>query len=563
MLLLLLAGLAMFQKPTPSSVLDSNEWVVRDILPPTPEFVYGDRVWRDISLFGDLDGDGMSEFAATVWDYPPMPIGSHWVDDAWRGYCLFGHAGDHRRLICWEWAPFSNQVVQRGREMAILNASPGLLLGLATAPNWEFSLRPPHDFMNPIVSGAPVGLEHLRFPDIDGDGWDEIVRHRHRGPYLIGETVLLDGATLSEKWRYSDQPLSGENLFYPASVTPWPDLNGDQSPDVISSWGVWYGASGMRGMVAALDGQTGQLIWRYEHPIAPAIIPCADCPDVTGDGITDIVFSIPGPIDGEVVMLDGASGNIVWHQRVGNILLPNLLPRFRYHGLDYALIPTKAPGPGDQTVLLLDIVLDNLPPWLDWEWRWIHLDARTGEFLGFARRPPNLKPWFIDHLAEGPMRIGDWDRDGLTEAVVRASLWSLDLPDVPQAVPTTFVVLGLRTLHVPAFTNPGDSFEAEVSIPSAPHHDFTVLASLGFDRDGGQLLDGWRTMLAPDAVFAATRGGRFSGRLDADGVGSTTVTLPALPALGGKTIYTKAVVWKPGSTTEVWTLSSLGQTEIR
>lgn len=201
------------------------------------------------------------------------------------------------------------------------------------------------------------------------------------------------------------------------------------------------------------------------------------------------------------------------------------------------------------------------------QYRFFHLDARTGAFRGFVNKPIVQTPWIPDSfdMLGGILersRIGDWDRDGFVECIEFTNGFSLDLPN--NAVPPRHLaVLGLKTLQVPNEKSIGTSFTAEVMIPSAPGHDFALLLSLGFDRTGGHVVDGWRTFLVPDALLSQTRAGLLRGRLDPDGIGSVVVTLPHQPSLAGSTIYSKAVIWKLGSTSEVWTMSSLGVTLLR
>lgn len=175
-------------------------------------------------------------------------------------------------------------------------------------------------------------------------------------------------------------------------------------------------------------------------------------------------------------------------------------------------------------------------------------------------------PWYPDLLDTIAYNLrfplGDMDRDGLTEVALPCFGFSTDVPG-NLIYPWHMAIIGLRTLYQPATAMPGEQIDYRITIPGASNHDYSLLLSLGFDRDGGALVDGQKTHLVADAAFQATLAGRYTGRLDARGGGVQRVTLPSNPALSGKTLYAKAVVWKPGGAGEIWTMSSLGITEIR
>ena len=507
----------------------------------------------------------MSEFAAPAFDWP-SPAGTGWQGETWRGWVRFGKAGNLRTLSVEESYPFSQSLLLgRGFGRTLLESPLGTLAGMTVLGSPLFSTWIPPDFQNPIATATISGLVFLRFPDVTGDGFDEVLRQHEYGPTVIGCTTLLDGATMNELWRHYDYEVTGLTKYYPTSVIPWPDLNGDHSPDVISCWARWWG-NNINPVVLALDGLSGQVIWRYEDPHSPAVFPVADCPDIDGDSVTDIVLGMHGTVQ-RVVMLSGASGIPVWTADIAGMMAPYALSGHRFESFDLTLVPSVVPRNSGEVDILMEAMFD--PFWfvLPTQYRFFHLDARTGALRGFVKKPIVQSPWLPDpfDMLGGVLertRIGDWDRDGLAECVAFTNGVSLDLPNnsVP---PRHLAILGLKTLLVPSERAIGASFEAEVTIPSAPGQDFTLLLSQGFDRAGGQVIDGWRTFLTLDALMLRTRTGMFSSTLDQDGNGSVTVTLPHKPSLSGATIYSKAVIWKPGSTGEVWTMSSLGITEVR
>jgi len=559
--------LLLVQQPSPPSRLSDQTWVFRDVIPGRSDVQFADRRWDSLTLLGDTDGDMMSEFAAAAFDYP-SPSGSGWQGVTWRGWVKFGNGGHQAELQFDETYPFPLQLLD-GEEYGrtFLKSPIADLVGTVVHGYSLFATWNPPNFTTPVATGTFPGTTHLRFPDLNGDGFDEVVRHHRDGPMVVGVTTMLDGATMQEIWRHDDHPLAGLGWYRPSNVIPWPDLNQDLSPDVITSWNSWQG-SHLNAVILALDGLTGQVIWRHEDPLSPAVFPVSDCPDVNGDGVSDVVYSLNGAAH-RVVMLDGATGAPIWTIDDRALFAPGALPGHSFSGIGYTLIPTFVPWRPGAIEILMEAAFEPfwfLPPP---SYRYFHLDARTGAFRGFVTKPTDQEPWLPD-LYERLLgafqyreRIGDWDRDGVVEFATFSYSASLDLPNNGVWTPRNLAVLGLKTLRVPSEKSIGTSFVAEVSIPSAPHHDFTVLLSQGFDRSGGFVIDGWRTFLKPDAVLLHTRSGLFAGQLDQDGIGAVTVALPNKPSMLGATLYSKAVVWKPGSTSEVWTMSSLGITEIR
>lgn len=569
MFLSLALTLCSLQVGAPPSPLADREWVIRELVPGRSDFQFADRRWlQAITLLGDMDGDFASEFVIQAYDYP-SPLGSGWQAENWRGWVHFGRAGNVRSVVLDEYYPFPQGLVDgSGWGKTRIRSPQGFLVGLSVSGLPLFSTWLPPDFQHPIATASTPGLAFFRFPDLNGDGFDEVL-HETRDTITDANVArMLDGATLTMIWKYVDSSAGGVpgGLFQPASVEPWPDLNGDQSPDVLACWPSWLG-NYYSAVILALDGATGQLIWRHEAPPrAPGVFSVADCPDITGDGVADVVCGLQGDPQ-RVIMLDGSTGIPVWTKDISALIAPLTPLAHRYEAFDLTLVPTAVPGHLGEVDILLEVMFDPFWFFLPTQYRFVHLDARTGELRGFVNKPLTQAPWLPDSFdALGGFlertRIGDWDRDGLVECLTITNGISIDLPNNLFS-PRHLVILGMETLRVPAHQSIGTNFEAGVMIPSAPNYDFTLLLSQGFERAGGQLIDGWRTFLAPDSLLFHTRSGLYSGRLDQDGNGSVRVTLPPNPSLSGTTLYSKAVIWKPSSRSEVWTMSSLGVTEIR
>lgn len=173
-------------------------------------------------------------------------------------------------------------------------------------------------------------------------------------------------------------------------------------------------------------------------------------------------------------------------------------------------------------------------------------------------------PWFPDPLVWWDSHVyhpvGDVDRDGYPEFFRDVVALSLDDPVLP-GYPNHFALFGIETLRVPESASIGEAMDCRLHIPSAPLHDYRLIVSTQFDASGGHLLDGWPTHLGPSAALSASLVTPVaSGTLDAEGTASFSWSTPPLPSLIGKTLYSLAVILRAGSTTEVWTLSTLGQT---
>ena len=174
----------------------------------------------------------------------------------------------------------------------------------------------------------------------------------------------------------------------------------------------------------------------------------------------------------------------------------------------------------------------------------------------------------IHSLAAPLIPIGDYDRDGLFE-------WYVRDPDVANTPPWAIannqftermVILGQRTLFVPPTHIFGSTFYSmEIAIPSAPNKGYLALFSTAFDSSGGLMMEGWNTELGISPILNYSMQQRqYSGTLDSDGQATLLVSIPPYPPLLGSTLYSRAIILNsPGSQETVWTISSLGVTEIQ
>lgn len=555
--MLFLAPLLLSQASVPTSDF-TREWVVREVIPGGASPVSGFERRRFYAKApGDLDYDGRNDFLLQFEDsslsggYPWN--GLHWIQ---------GSASVIQELVRVRYdepysfgGPFTN-VALLNSPNGILRAinGPGGLLRTITAQNI------------PLATAQRQYEQILRVRDLNADGFDDLFVHAPINGYAF--EAMVDGASLTEVWSVIGGIESGQCVVSPYASRQFSDYNGDGHSDFLSGYPIWLGSS-IEARIRALSGPDGRLLWSWSMAPTAADFGVAIAPDITGDSVDEVAFILPTHLAFQNMicgLLDGATGHLLWSKDTVDFDLLPPIPGYVMRAIHWPVFVTDSPGQqGEYDVVLLGEFEDPNSVGPDLR-QFLHADARTGSILGWADEPLNVEPWFPDpfnDILQPRTALGDIDRDGLSEVAVPCVAWSQDLPGTTGYLPWHMSILGQRTLLQPASARPGDSLDYTIAIPGAPGHDYLLLLSLGFDRGGGVLLDGWKSHLVADAAFQATRGGRYSGRLDARGVGTERVTLPPSLALSGKTLYAKAIVLKPGSASEVWTMSSLGVTQIR
>ncbi len=532
------------------------EWVVEEVRPPLSPIVGDEVLMQPPEPQGDFDGDGLVDgflYANTMQVFEVF-------------YGLFHGPGAGETT--WMWKPFFAGL-DLPMESCLIHTplGPGMVSRDLALGNYLTVRRlvPPFDV---LVSVYPVPFQRLmRADDVDGDGWEEVF-------YAIGALAqadrtigLLDGATLAPIWEYRGPFADWGELPPRTWVGPMPDLDGDGVGDVMVQWMIALGGT-LNDLVmqsSAHSGVDGHVLWSNSAPGGGFQNYPASGLDFTGDGVMDLILS-----GGRTVRaVDGATGAILWDQ-VEPDWIHDSAPEGMVAGGIHASMLTR--DPTGRVVATIVMRYQTAYPSNDYTMiRAIHhVDAATGVWLGMATMPENLQPWFPEpfHDWEWEDRywqrpLGDVDRDGLGEYVFQVAANLYDEPGVGSNPPSYLVTLGQRTLWAPERVKAGGRFRAEVRIPSSPGHDFFLLASRTFDRRGGVEVDGWKTHLASDAWLTRTLTSRaLSGTLDAEGHGVVEFTLPLNPALAGTALYTKAVVLEPGTTDQVWTMSTLGRTEI-
>jgi len=103
------------------------------------------------------------------------------------------------------------------------------------------------------------------------------------------------------KWNYSEMP----RVFDGSPAVG--DLNQDGTLDVVTGVEDAEGTS----WVIALSGDTGQVLWKY-GPTRGLGSMLVD--DINGDGMVEVVFVTSDKEDGELTVLNGLLGGLIWKQ---------------------------------------------------------------------------------------------------------------------------------------------------------------------------------------------------------------------------------------------------------
>ncbi|TAH34862.1 MAG: hypothetical protein EYC70_13730 [Planctomycetota bacterium] len=536
----------------------AREWVVKDVLPPSPVMSGTELLFFDGTVTGDVDADERCETIVYGWSV------TQGVSFEATHLGLLTDSANH---VWWSQASASTKLYIESPPVspryALTRSALGTLLAIGSG-SYNYSLTT-WDLLTPYqpvaVSPAQAPLGFTRGDDLNGDGYEEIFFQDYTGAYRTAG--LMDGRTLTVMWQHSEFSESGAAMVLRQDPGLLPDLNGDQVPDFIALWplydptlpGFWEHD------IWALSGLDGSFLWRNREnsgggqrwgPVGGQ--------DVNYDGVADFALTNVGLLKA----VDGASGLNLWA----------FDPRITFAGLAppgtvyWAMLE---PAVLNRSAVAAPLELCGVIQFFHtatqtYEEALVHVDAGTGAFLEQVPLPHDLEPWFPDPMQE-PLSgsygfaLGDADRDGLKEIGWRAPAYTYDHSTF-WAPPTHLVTLGLRTLRVPRDVRVGAAIVFDVAIPSAPDHEFFVLVSRRFDRRGF-LVNRWETHLGVDQWLDwSYRTRALSGRLDALGAGSVAWTLPANPALAGQTVYSKAVVLQPGTVDRVWTLSTLGITAI-
>jgi hypothetical protein len=554
-----------------AAIPSHRSWVVKEVISPAPGRSFEPN-WFTAIAFRDLTGDGRPELFKDEWRIFPS-TGEHWYSMT-SGVPL----GTPRSVtlgIQPLWKPFfslttpcSGMISRPVTGLAISGLerpsySLPILVDLSSGAIIDRFVAPP---------GGPgqekIGLvRYMRSPgDVTLDGVEDFFFQAWtEGNPNVSTSGLIDGATFDLVWQ-SDVAWTSAMVqaepYYPLAET---DLDHDGRPEFIAGVVFSNFSTLQEGtLLRAMRGYDGQLLWETQLPAIHLSTPaCTLIHDVTGDGISEVVLG--GGAD-PILAVDGSDGSLLWQLPMSEVepLLPPSTSTVGYVEAFILSVPGGPPSFRTEAVVQIAKWADRPGGGSDYTIHLLRLDAKTGSILTLQSLDGDLQPWSPDPLVHWDNSyqhpVGDVDRDGFPEFFHDVHALSLDLPHLT-GVPSHFVLFGIETLSAPDTASIGEQIDCRLGIPSAPNHSFRVLASTQFDASGGLQLDGWPTHLGPSAALTASFAAPLaSGTLDANGIATFSWSTPVLPALAGKTIYSRAVILKPGTTSSVWTLSTLGRT---
>ncbi len=158
-----------------------------------------------------------------------------------------------------------------------------------------------------IYSGNVYQSEALGFlPDIDGDGYDEVVVGTTGGDRAV---KVLSGKTGEQVWVFHTNTWGDGGWVYEVDASR--DYTGDDVADVLACAGGSSTGTGAS-RVFCLDGSNGDLVWDY-YLNGPGFSVIA-IDDVNGDGISDVLAGAANADEsqGKTVCVDGSTGFEIW-----------------------------------------------------------------------------------------------------------------------------------------------------------------------------------------------------------------------------------------------------------
>lgn len=558
-----------------------REWVIQDVLIPSPVIPGTERGWGGGMNLGDHDFDQRSDFmlfGTTLWPsgHNPWYLNSSTYHQSYGAEAPFVFPFDS---VTGRFTPISHW---REPRTAFLNSSSGLRVASHDNSNFLIAIfdwhtkqqighvapPAPHPTWGQITRWAGI----FWAGDINQDGFDDLFLEAYAagGVRVLG---MIDGQTLTVPWTYHDPGAYSD--YFPSlssGLGPPSDLDGDGSADFVTTYSQFRMPSGQfESVQLALSGLDGHVIWRNSLLDAVTIGGNASGKDITGDGIPDffwanVDYSGFGHSRDVVQLTDGSSGQPVWNQSWH--YLDHLFPPSQYSYIHHdPSFFTPAAGDSGSNDLCQVIGVENNSSGQA-IWGVAHLDPMQGTLASFQEFPANMLPWFPEPANTNAAQqffslLGDIDRDGFVELFHSAETAEFDDPNIP-GLPAPGMFYSQKTLFTSDTVSLGYAMQPTVSIPTASHRPCTLLLSTAFDKMGGLMIGEWRTHLAPSRLLQYSLANRpWSLTLDANGEGSFFITVPPKPGLLGRTIYSRAVVQEALGSQEIWTLSTLGQTIIQ
>ncbi|MEJ5305046.1 MAG: FG-GAP-like repeat-containing protein [Ignavibacteria bacterium] len=149
--------------------------------------------------------------------------------------------------------------------------------------------------------------------DLNGDGFNDVVIGTGGGNESV---YALNGKTGQMLWKFGTDHPDSFALGDITGVDATTDFNNDGIPDVIAAASATQsgGVAGRRS-VYLFNGPNGQIIWqRFVGGFTHGV---TAIPDINNDGIPDVIATVGEPVY-QFQALSGANGNLIWAYQVGS-----------------------------------------------------------------------------------------------------------------------------------------------------------------------------------------------------------------------------------------------------
>ncbi len=196
-----------------------------------------------------------------------------------------------------------------------------VLSGRTGSPIWQFG-----DDANPFLGG--FGAVDAR-RDFNGDALPDVLAVASSNAQGLGHrsAYLFDGSSGNLLWQFP-VPEPGQVSGY--SIISLSDVTGDLVPDAVAG----FGGDGVVHYAAALNGATGQLLWKFTTGVPNGAKELLELP-VPGE-TPDVIVA---DFFGDLYRLDGETGTSIWHYDVlGIVIQLARLPDINGDGLDEVLV---------------------------------------------------------------------------------------------------------------------------------------------------------------------------------------------------------------------------------
>lgn len=247
--------------------------------------------------------------------------------------------------------------------------------------------------------------------DLDGDGFPEVVvnaTNQGGGSWPAGIIVVLDGRTLTERWRMPHDPTQGSFGSHGRTSIALGDVSGDGLPDIIFAG---RDAGSGRSPIHAVDG-FGNVLWTAHDGAGNRVLISVEngaptLANFDADPMTEIVIG---------ASLIDHDGRVVWRQPWGTSSnAADYAGRYGSNGTYYGGMSAVADIDGDGKP---EIVSGRHA----WDVAWYEPTA-PGE-------PPTVQVdplWTAPFTVDGYPAIADLDGNGTPEVVLVSTGWVMAL----------------------------------------------------------------------------------------------------------------------------------------